>query len=65
MNKSTVIPLARHRHVTLVGATAAIALVTAVFLIGAPPIPAVLGVSLAAGWLLRGNSSGLKISKDT
>ena len=52
MMKPQLIPLTRSRHFVVVLATGAMGLVTAIFLVGAPPIPAVIGVVLAVGWLL-------------
>lgn len=52
MMKPQLIPLTRPRHIVVVLATGAMGLVTAIFLVGAPPIPAVIGVVLAVGWLL-------------
>jgi hypothetical protein len=45
-------PLTRSRHAALTLGTGAIAALTAIFLIGAPPIPVAAGVVLAVGWLI-------------
>jgi hypothetical protein len=45
-------PLTRHRHIVLTLGTGAMALLTAVFLIGAPPIPTVAGVAISVTWLI-------------
>ena len=52
MTKPRLITLTRHRHIALTIGTGVIALVTAIFLIGAPPIPAVAGVGLTVTWLV-------------
>ncbi|MGH7933143.1 MAG: hypothetical protein ACREQN_08225 [Candidatus Binataceae bacterium] len=44
--------LTRHRHLALTIGTGVTVLVTAIFLVGVPPIPAVAGVVLAVSWLL-------------
>ena len=45
-------PLTRSRHTALTLGTGVIAALTAIFLIGAPPIPVATGVVLAVGWLI-------------
>jgi hypothetical protein len=45
-------PIPRNRYLVLTGATAAIGLISAIFLVGAPPLPAILGVAIAASWLI-------------
>jgi hypothetical protein len=50
--KPRFIQLSRHRHIMLTVGTAAIAMVTAIYFIGAPPVPASVGVTLAVAWLL-------------
>jgi hypothetical protein len=45
-------PLTRNRHIALTIGTGAIALLTAIYLIGAPPLPAVAGVVLTVSWLI-------------
>jgi hypothetical protein len=45
-------PLTRNRHIVLTLGTGAMAAVTAIFLIGAPPIPVAFGAVLAVGWLI-------------
>ncbi len=52
MTKQHLTTLTRRRHITLTIGTGVIALVTAIFLIGAPPIPAVAGVALTVTWLV-------------
>ena len=50
--KPRFIQLSRHRHIMLTLGTGAIAMVSAIYFIGAPPIPAAVGVILGVGWLL-------------
>jgi hypothetical protein len=52
MTKSPLTALTRHRHIALTIGTGVIALVTAIFLVGVPPIPAVAGVAIAVTWLV-------------
>jgi len=52
MTKPRITPLTRNRHIVLTIGTGVIALLTAIFLVGAPPIPAVAGVTLAVSWLI-------------
>jgi hypothetical protein len=52
MTKPPVIPLNRSRYLALTLGAAVIGAISAVFLVGAPPIPAAVGVALAAGWLI-------------
>jgi hypothetical protein len=52
MRKAISNPLTRNRHIVLTLGTGAMAAVTAIFLIGAPPIPVAAGVGLAVGWLI-------------
>jgi hypothetical protein len=52
MSKPFPNPLTRHRRITLTIGTGVIALLTAIFLVGAPPIPAIAGVALAVSWLI-------------
>jgi hypothetical protein len=52
MTKQHLTTLTRHRHITLTIGTGVIALVTAIFLVGVPPIPAVAGVAIAVTWLV-------------
>jgi hypothetical protein len=52
MTKPRLAPLGRNRHVVLTVGTGTMALLTAIFLIGAPPIPATLGVGAAVAWLV-------------
>ncbi len=52
MTKPQITPLTRNRHIVLTIGTAVIALLTAIFLVGAPPIPAVAGATLAVTWLI-------------
>ena len=52
MRRSFPSPLTRHRHIALTLGTGVMAALTAIFLIGAPPIPVAAGVALAVGWLI-------------
>jgi hypothetical protein len=52
VRKASPNPLARNRHIALTLGTGAMAALTAIFLIGAPPIPVAAGVVLAVGWLI-------------
>jgi hypothetical protein len=52
MSKPRITPLTRNRHIVLTLGTGVIALLTAIFLVGAPPIPAVAGAILAVSWLI-------------
>jgi hypothetical protein len=52
MTKPRLLPLTRHRSIALTVGTGAIGLVTAIFLVGVPPIPAAAGVTLAVAWLI-------------
>ena len=52
MTRPQITPLTRNRHIVLTVGTAVIALLTAIFLIGAPPIPAVAGAAIAVAWLV-------------
>jgi len=52
MNKPRLITLTRHRQIALTIGTGVIALVTVIFLVGVPPIPAVAGVAIAVTWLV-------------
>ena len=52
MRKPFPTPLTRHRHIVLTLGTGVMAALTAIFLIGAPPIPVAVGVALAVGWLI-------------
>lgn len=52
MIKLPKIPLTRRRHRELIVGTGVMAFLTAVFLAGAPPIPAAAGVALSVGWLI-------------
>ena len=45
-------PLTKHRRIVLTLGTGAMAALTAIFLIGAPPIPVATGVALSVGWLI-------------
>ena len=44
--------LSRSRYMAVTIAAGVIGVLSAVFLVGAPPIPAVAGVALAVGWLI-------------
>lgn len=52
MSKPHLTPLTRNRHIVLTIGTAVIALLTAIFIVGAPPIPAVVGATIAVSWLI-------------
>jgi hypothetical protein len=52
MRKPFLNPLTRHRHIALTIGTGVMALLTAIFLVGAPPIPASAGVAIAVTWLI-------------
>lgn len=52
MTKPPLIPLTRSRYIALTVGTGAMGLLTAIFLVGAPPIPAAVGVVLAVAWLI-------------
>lgn len=52
MRKPFPSPLTRHRYLALTLGTGVMAALTAIFLIGAPPIPAAVGIALAMGWLI-------------
>ena len=43
---------ARNRYLAITIGTGVIALITAIYLIGAPPIPAIAGVVLTVAWLI-------------
>jgi hypothetical protein len=42
----------RHRHIVLTLGTGVVAALTAIFFIGAPPIPVAVGAALSVGWLI-------------
>jgi len=44
--------LSRPRYLALTIAAGVIGVISAVFLVGAPPIPAAAGVAIAVGWLI-------------
>lgn len=44
--------LSRSRYFAVTLAAGVIGVVSAIFLVGAPPIPAIAGVALAVGWLV-------------
>ena len=50
--KRTTNTIGRSRYIAITVGTGVIALVTAIYVIGAPPVAAVLGVGLAVGWLV-------------
>jgi hypothetical protein len=52
MSEPTLPPITRNRRIVLTLGAGVLTLVTAIFLVGAPPIPATAGVALAAGWLI-------------
>ena len=44
--------LSRPRYLAVTIAAGLIGVISAIFLVGAPPVPAVAGVALAVGWLV-------------
>jgi hypothetical protein len=42
----------RHRHIVLTLGTGVVTALTAIFFIGAPPIPVAVGAALSVGWLI-------------
>jgi hypothetical protein len=44
--------LSRPRYLAVTIAAGVIGVISAIFLVGAPPVPAVAGVALAVGWLV-------------
>ena len=52
MRKPFLNPLTWHRYIAVTIGTGVMALLTAIFLADAPPIPAVAGVALAVTWLI-------------
>jgi Flp pilus assembly protein TadB len=44
--------LPRSRYLAVTAAAGLVAVLSAVFLVGAPPLPAAIGVALAVGWLI-------------
>lgn len=47
-----IIPLARGRYIVVTISAGLICAISAIFIVGAPPIPALLGVCLAIAWLI-------------
>jgi len=47
-----VTPLSRQRYMAVTIAAGVIGAVSAIFLVGAPPIPAALGIAIAVAWLI-------------
>jgi hypothetical protein len=45
-------PLNRQRYIALTIGAGAIAAISAIFLVGAPPIPAAIGITVAVAYLL-------------
>ncbi len=45
-------PLSKNRHIAITIGTEVIALISAIYLVGVPSIPAVAGVGLAVTWLI-------------
>ena len=52
MTKPRLMPLTRSRYMALTIGAGVMAALTAVLLVGAPPVPAALGVALAVAWLV-------------
>jgi hypothetical protein len=50
--KSTLRALSRSRYLAVTAAAGVIGVLSAIFLVGAPPIPAVIGVAGAVGYLI-------------
>jgi hypothetical protein len=44
--------MSRSRYLALTGSAAVLVAVSAILLIGAPPIPAVAGIAFGVGWLV-------------
>jgi len=45
--------MTRQRHIAVTVATGAIAVMTAILVFGAPPIPVAIGAIIAVAWLIR------------
>ena len=45
--------MTKQRHIAVTLGTGSIAAVTAIWLLGAPPIPAALGITVVVLWLIR------------
>ncbi len=52
MNRAPLLQLGRQRYIAITIGAGIVAAISAVFLVGAPPIPALAGVVLAVGWLI-------------
>ena len=52
MNTNRIAALGRQRYLVLTISAAVAAAVSAIFLVGAPPLPAGVGVVVAVGWLI-------------
>ncbi|HJZ98632.1 MAG TPA: hypothetical protein VKE70_19110 [Candidatus Solibacter sp.] len=52
MNPNRIYALGRQRYLLVTITAAAVATICAIFLVGAPPIPAVVGVAVAVSWLI-------------
>ena len=52
MIRPNITPLTRSRHIILTIGAGVIAALTAVRVVGAPPIPALVGIAIAVGWLI-------------
>jgi hypothetical protein len=50
--KANLYSMSRQRYIAVTVAAGLIGVLSAIFLIGAPPVPAVAGVGLAVGWLI-------------
>jgi hypothetical protein len=53
MTKPSWTSLPRSRHIALTIGAGVIAALTAVRIVGAPPIPAAVGIAIAVAWLIR------------
>jgi len=52
MSQRRLTRLTRHRHLVITATAGVAAALTAILMVGAPPIPAVVGIALAVMWLL-------------
>ncbi len=52
MMTKRIIPLERGRYIAVTISAGLIGAISAIFLVGAPPIPALVGVGLAVAWLI-------------
>jgi len=52
MTGKNIVPLSRQRYIAVTLSAGLIGAISAIFLVGAPPIPAIVGVAVAVGWLI-------------